>query len=293
MRQETIARLEGVTKRYGDVVALDGLDLDVRPGEVLGLLGPNGAGKTTVVNLIAGLRHADGGAVRLFDGDPREPSSRTSLGVTPQDTGMPDVLKVKELVAWTAAHFPRPTPPRRLLEQFALEDLAGRQFGGLSGGQKRRLTVALAFAGDPELVLLDEPTTGLDVTARRELWTAIRQFADAGKTVVLTSHYLEEVEALADRIVVLGGGRVLADGSLAEIRQLVGLTRVSAVVEGPVGTLPHVTRWESRNGRVEMLSDDADSLVRELVRRDVGFTDLQVTPASLEEAFLTLTEGRS
>lgn len=270
-------------------MALDAIDLDVGGGEVLGLLGPNGAGKTTAVNLIAGLRRADSGSVRLFGGDPREPSSRTRLGVTPQHTGMPEVLKVAELVAWTASHFPQPTPTEDLLTWFGLAELAGRQLGGLSGGQKRRLTVALAFVGDPELVLLDEPTTGLDVTARRELWTAIRQFAEAGKTVVLTSHYLEEVEALADRIVVLGAGRVLADGSLADIRQLVGLTRVSAKIDPPPYGLDHVARAEIRSGRVELLSDDADALVRELVRREIPFVDLQVAPASLEEAFLTLT----
>jgi ABC-2 type transport system ATP-binding protein len=290
--EQTVASLAAATKRYGSVTALDAVDLEVRAGEVLGLLGPNGAGKTTAVNLIAGLRKPDAGTVELFGRDPRTPGARERLGVTPQETGMPEVLRVGELVAWTAAHFPRARPAAELLAAFGLADLARRQFGALSGGQKRRLTVALAFAGDPDLVLLDEPTTGLDVTARRVLWSAIREAAAAGKTIVLTSHYLEEIEALADRVVVMDHGRVLADGSLADIRGLVGLSRVAARVAGEpdLAALPHVARAETREGRLELLSDDADSLMRALVEQRVPFAELEVRPASLEEAFLALTE---
>jgi ABC-2 type transport system ATP-binding protein len=231
--------------------------------------------------------------VEVFGSNPRAPAARTRLGVTPQETGMPDVLRVGELVDWTAAHFPRPRMPADLLDEFGLADLARRQFGGLSGGQKRRLTVALAFAGDPDLVLLDEPTTGLDVSARQSLWAAIRRAAGAGKTIVLTSHYLEEIEALADRVVVMGRGRVLADGGLAEIRGLVGVTRVSARFDGQVdaSAWPHVSHVEVTAGRTEMLTDDADALVRALVRADVPFTALEVRPASLQ-AFLTITEDQ-
>jgi ABC-2 type transport system ATP-binding protein len=287
-----VARLVGATKRYGALTALDEVDLEVQTGRVLGLLGPNGAGKSTMVQLIAGLRRCDAGRVELFGEDPRQLTARERLGVTPQDTGMPEVLSVAELVRWTAAHYPHARPVDELLDEFGLTALASRRFGGLSGGQKRCLTVALAFAGAPDLVLLDEPTTGLDVSARRSLWSALRRAADAGTTIVLTSHYLEEVEALADRVVVLAAGRIIADGSVAQIRSRVGLARVTATVdEQRLVGLPHVRHVTPGGDRVEMLSDDADALVRTLVEHRVPFTGLEVQPATLEEAFITLTEA--
>jgi len=284
-----LARAIDVTRRYGDVVALDRINLDVAAGSLVGLLGPNGAGKSTLVNLFTGLRKPTAGRVELCGGDPREPASRVALGVTPQETGLPPALRVGEVVDFARAHFPAPLGRGELLDRFGLGDLARRQTGGLSGGQKRRLAVALAFVGRPRIVFLDEPTTGLDVEARRSLWDGIRAFHAGGGTVVLTSHYLEEVEALAERVVVIGGGRVLADDTVDAVRGLVRIRRVSVTSPVRVPDLPDVVGREADGSRTHLLTPDADRLVRALVSHDVPFSDLEVRPTSLEEAFLTLT----
>ena len=288
-----LARAIDATRRYGDVLALDRLNLDVHAGELVGLLGPNGAGKSTLVNLLTGVRRPSSGRVELCGGDPRDPATRRVLGVTPQETGLPGALRVGEVVDFVRAHFPEPLGRDELLDRFGLADLVKRQTGGLSGGQKRRLAVALAFVGRPRIVFLDEPTTGLDVEARRALWDGIRAFHADGGTVVLTSHYLEEIEALAERVVVIGGGRVLADDTVAAVRGLVAIRRVSLTSGVPLPDLPGVVGSERAGDRLHLLTPDADRLVRDLVTHDVGFVDLEVRPTSLEEAFLTLThQGR-
>ncbi|WP_410810332.1 ABC transporter ATP-binding protein [Micromonospora sp. 067-2] len=285
-----LARADQVSRRYGDVLALDRVDLEVRAGELVGLLGPNGAGKSTLLNLLVGLRRPSSGRVELFGGDPRDPASRRQIGVTPQETGLPGTLRVGEVVDYVSAHYPDPVPRGELLDRFGLGDLPRRQTGGLSGGQRRRLAVALAFVGRPRLVLLDEPTTGLDVAARRTLWDAIRAFHDDGGTVLLSSHYLEEVEALARRVVVIGQGRVLADDTVQAVRGIAGVRRVSLVAD-EVPELPGVVRTERIDGRLHLLTTDADELVRALVTARTPFTDLEVRPTSLEEAFLAITSG--
>jgi ABC-2 type transport system ATP-binding protein len=291
-----VVELSHVTRTFGPVVALDDVSLTVGEGELVGLLGPNGAGKTTLLSLVSGLRRQDSGEVRLFGGDPRDAASRIGLGTTPQDTGLPPTLTVGEVVDLVGRHYPAPMPRSEVLARFGLEDLVRRQTGGLSGGQRRRLAVALALVGRPRLVLLDEPTTGLDVEARHVLWQALREYHADGATVLLTSHYLEEVEALADRVVVVGGGRVLADDSLAAVLGLVGLRRVLL-------TVPPSVRLDELPGasvvqdgvpvgdavRRTVLASDADAFVRALVRQDVPFRDLEMRGASLEEAFLALT----
>ena len=288
-----LARAVEVTRRYGDALALDRVSLDVTAGEIVGLLGPNGAGKTTLVSLLTGLRTPSSGRVELCGGDPRRPASRRELGVTVQETGLPGSLRVGEVVDFVRAHYPNPLTRDEVLDRFGLTDLVRRQTGGLSGGQKRRVAVALAFAGRPRIVFLDEPTTGLDVEARRSLWDAVRSFHADGGTVVLTSHYLEEIEALAQRVVVLGGGRVLADDSVGAIRGRVSLRRVSLTTAAALPELPGLVRTEQDGDRRHLLTPDADRLVRDLVRHDVPFTDLEVRPSSLEEAFLTLTGSTS
>ncbi len=286
---EVLVRTVALRRTFGDVVALDGVDLEVPAGQLVGMLGPNGAGKSTLISLLLGLRRPTSGTVELFGGDPRDPTSRQRLGSTPQETGLPATLRVREVVDFVAGHFPDPLPTPELLGRFGLDTLAAKQTGALSGGQRRRLAVALAFVGRPSLVLLDEPTTGLDVDGRRDLWAGVRAFHAEGGAVLLTSHYLEEVEALAERVVVIGAGRVLADDSLDAVRSRVSLHRVSVRLPGPCPELAGVVRTETEGATTHLLTADADTLVRELVRADVAFTDLQVRGASLEEAFLSLT----
>ncbi|UZN03177.1 ABC transporter ATP-binding protein [Cellulomonas sp. S1-8] len=290
--------VEHVTRRFGAVTALDDVSLRVDAGEIVGLLGPNGAGKTTLLSLVAGLRTPDEGTVRLFGGDPRDPASRTSLGTTPQETGLPETLKVREVIDFVAGHFATPMPAAEVMTRFGLTDLADRQTGALSGGQKRRLAVGLSLVGRPRLVLLDEPTTGLDVEARHVLWQALRDYHADGATVIVTSHYLEEIEALAQRVVVVGDGRVLADDRLARVLDLVAVRRVTLTLTtgrpDDLAGLPGVQDVGApltvpRGTRVTLLASDADAVVRALVGRDVPFVDLEVRGASLEEAFLSLT----
>jgi ABC-2 type transport system ATP-binding protein len=211
------AALRAVTKRFGNTAALDSVDLEVPAGEVLALLGPNGAGKTTALSLLLGLRRPDAGSVELFGRDPRMAGARVAVGATPQESGFPPTLRVRELVDLVRAHFPAPAPAGELLERFGLDGIARRQAGGLSGGERRRLSVALAFAGRPRALLLDEPTAGLDVESRRAVWQELRSYAAAGGTVLLTTHHLEEAEALASRVVLLARGTVVAEGSPAEL----------------------------------------------------------------------------
>ncbi|MEW2473052.1 ABC transporter ATP-binding protein [Micromonospora gifhornensis] len=288
VERDILARAERVSRRYGDVLALDQVDLEVRAGELVGLLGPNGAGKSTLISLLVGLRKPTSGRVELNGGDPRDPASRRQIGVTPQETGLPGTLRVGEVVDFVSAHYPDPVPRGDLLDRFGLAELVRRQCGGLSGGQKRRLAVALAFVGRPRLVVLDEPTTGLDVEARHTLWEAIRTFHADGGTVLLSSHYLEEVEALARRVVVIGQGRVLADDTVDAVRAVVGVRRVSLTAD-TLPPLPGVVRTEHVDGRTHLLTADADQLVRDLVTSGVEFRDLEVRPTSLEEAFLAIT----
>ena len=285
-----IAELNNVEKRYGPVEALGGVDLEVEQGELVALLGPNGAGKTTAVNVLLGQRRSDKGTARLFGRDPREPAARTLVGVTPQQTAFPQNLKVREVVELVQAHYPETSPGVELLERFGLADLERRSAGGLSGGQQRRLALALAFAGNPKAVFLDEPTTGVDVEARHNLWTGIRSFVDAGGTVLLTTHYLEEAEALASRIVVIHHGSIVAEGSVSEITATVGLSQVRLRADD-LPELPSADRIEHNNGTKVIYTANPDALVQELAAAGVAFEGLEITRAGLEEAFLTLTGG--
>jgi ABC-2 type transport system ATP-binding protein len=263
--------VRGVTRRFGDVIALDDVSLEVGRGELVGLLGPNGAGKSTLLSLVSGQRRPDTGVVRLHGRDPRDARARTVLGLTPQETGLPATLRVREVVDFVGGHYPDPVPTDELLEQFGLTDLGKRQTGSLSGGQKRRLAVAMSLVGRPGVVLLDEPTTGLDVSGRTALWDAIREYHAGGGTVLLTSHYLEEVQALAERVVVIDHGTVLADDSLDTILSRVGARRVQLT--------------DATGVRQEHLVADSDAFVRDLVTSGTQFRDLEIRGASLEEAF--------
>lgn len=291
--EPAVASLARVTKRYRRLVALDALSLDLRRGESLALLGPNGAGKSTALSVLVGLRRPDAGEVRLFGRDPRDRTARLRLGVTPQASSFPQTLRVEEVVRLVAAHFPNPVPVPELLGRFGLAAHYRRQTGGLSGGESRRLAVALAFVGRPEAVLLDEPTGQLDVDARRLVWDEIRAYLAGGGTLLLTSHHLEEVEALASRVVVMAAGRIVAEGSVPEIRQLAGVTRIHLAVAPPPGLtgLAGVSRHEQEGPGSTLYAADPEPVLRSLVAAGVSLRGLEVRPASLEEAFVELTRA--
>jgi ABC-2 type transport system ATP-binding protein len=273
--ENTLLTFESVGKSYGEVRALESLSFAVARGEIVALLGPNGAGKTTAIEIAIGLRGADSGEVRLFGDSPRRVEVRRRLGATPQESGFPDMLRVDEIVTFVAQHYPAPVPLRQTLERFGLAELAKRRAGTLSGGESRRLALALAFVGNPELVVLDEPTTGLDVESRRRLWDVVRELG-SGRSILFTTHYLEEAQALATRILVVDHGRLLFDGRPEALRERVGGRRISYV---------------GQTGPVSVTSDDTDEYVRAMVANGVKFSDLEITRPSLEEAFLSLTGG--
>jgi len=280
------AELRAVTKRFGDLTALDGLTLTLRAGESVALLGPNGAGKSTAIALLLGLRVPDAGTARLFGLDPRQPQARRRVGVVPQETAYPPTLRVVELLELVRRHYPDPADLDLLGERFGLAALLRRQLGGLSGGERRLVSVALAFAGAPKLVVLDEPTTGLDGDARTRVWDAVRAHASGGGSVLLTTHHLAEAEALARRVVLLEAAVVVADGGVAEIRRSAGLTRVSFRAPRSFTLEGAVQDGEAIRADVR----DAGSLVEQLVRRGVPLVDLEVRPLTLEEALAARRE---
>lgn len=208
----------GVTKNYGDIEALRGLDLSIRPGELVSLLGANGAGKTTAVRLLLGLAKATSGEVRVFGGDPRDTENRARTGAVLQIARVPETLRVREHIDLFSSYYPNPMPMSEVIEAAGLNGLEKRKYGQLSGGQQKRVLFALAICGNPDLLVLDEPTVGLDVEARRAIWKQIRAFVARGRSVLLTTHYLAEAEALANRVVVIHRGVVVAEGTPQEIK---------------------------------------------------------------------------
>ncbi len=286
------AALSRAVKRYGAVTALAGVDLEVRRGEVLALLGPNGAGKTTAVRLLLGLLAPDAGTARIFGRDPRRPQARERTGAMLQIGKVPETLRVCEHIALARSYYPAPLTAADLVAAAGLGGLEDRPFGKLSGGQRQRVLFALALAGGPDLLVLDEPTAGLDVETRRSLWSAIRRLAAEGRTVLLTTHYLEEADALADRVVLLASGRVAAAGTLAEIKARVGGRRVRCVTSLPlaeVAAWPEVIAARRDGAATELSATAAEPVVARLLAHDPGLADLQVGGAGLEDAFLALT----
>lgn len=289
---QPVASLHDVTKRYGSTLALNDFTLEIHPGQVVALLGPNGAGKTTSVNLMLGLQRPTSGHVELFGGNPQDAYSRTRVGVMLQLSGVPETLTVREHIDVFAAYYPSPLPMHELLELTNLRGLEDRPYGKLSGGQRQRLHLALALCGNPDLLFLDEPTTGLDITSRRALWDAVRSFTSSGRTVVLTTHYLEEVDALADHVVVIDKGTILAEGTPSEIKAVVAGTRIRCITRLEPQTLqnlPGVQTVTREGTATEILASHAEPVVLELLQRDPTLHGLEVGGARLEEAFLALT----
>ena len=288
-----VASLEGVNKNYGTVRALRGVDFRVRAGEVVALLGPNGAGKTTAVKLLLGLLQPDSGKARVFGGDPTNPENRMRAGAMLQVGRVPETLRVREHIDLFSTYYPKPMAPAEVLAAAGLEKLSDRKFGDLSGGQRQRVLFALAICGDPDLLFLDEPTVGLDVEARRMLWDEIRRMVSRGKTVLLTTHYLQEADELADRVAVINQGAIIAQGTPSEIKAKTAGKRIRCITTLSIGTLrqiPGVTEVKEDREAIEIHAVQAEPIVRELLARDASLSGLEVSSAGLEEAFLALTQ---
>lgn len=287
-----LAALHEVQVRHRNAIALAGVSLQVHSGEVLALLGRNGAGKTTAIAVLLGLRRPDAGRVELLGGDPQRRSQREQVGVMLQSTALPPKLRVGELVEQFRASYPRPRPLSDCLAIAGVQDLQRRSYGQLSGGQQRRVQFSIALCGAPRLLFLDEPTTGLDIEARQAMWQAIGQLRAEGCGIVLTTHYLEEAEALAGRVVVLEQGRVLADGPLATFRPQLAPRRIHcrsgldvAVVRGWHGVM------EARRvgDQLQLLAEPAEPVVARLLAEDPLLRELDVRGGGLAEAFVELT----
>lgn len=290
------ASLEAVNKNYGEVRALKGVNFRVRAGELVALLGPNGAGKTTAVKLLLGLLQPNGGKVRVLGGDPTNPENRMRTGAMLQVGRVPETLQVREHIDLFSSYYQNPMPAAAVLAAAGLEKLSGRKFGDLSGGQRQRVLFALAICGNPDLLFLDEPTVGLDVEARRMLWDEIRQLVGWGKTVLLTTHYLQEADALADRVAVINKGEIIAEGTPADIKAQTAGKRIRCITSLTMETLlqiPGVTEVKRDRDAVELGAQEAEPVVRELLSRDQGLSGLEVAAAGLEEAFLALTQEGS
>jgi ABC-2 type transport system ATP-binding protein len=292
----TVVAFDQVTKAYGSVRAVDGLTLDLHPGETVALLGPNGAGKSTTLDLLLGLKQADSGTVRVFGTGPREAIVAGRVGAMLQSGGLMDEVTVAELVKLACDLHPKSYKINDVLTRAGIAQIADRKVNKLSGGQAQRVRFALATAGDSDLIVLDEPTTGMDVSARQAFWTTMREQADQGRTVLFATHYLEEADAIADRVLVLHRGRLLADGTAAEIKAKAGARRISFDLEGsideaPLRALPFLTVMDISGQTVRIQSTDADATVHALYGLGVYPRNLEVAGLGLEQAFVAITEA--
>ena len=288
-----IATLATVSKKYGTTLALDGLCLEVRRGELLAVLGPNGAGKSTAISLLLGLQEPDSGSAQLFGLSPDRLEARSLVGVMMQEVGLAPELRVRELIDLTTSYYPSPYTVDEALTLTNTTALADRPFATLSAGQKRQVQFALAVCGRPALLFLDEPTVGLDVQARETLWAALRQLVAQGASIVLTTHYLEEAEALADRVVVLAKGRVIASGTVDDMRSLVARRRIRCLTSISVERArewPGVVSATMDGTYLQIVAADADTVVRRILLTDSEACDLEVRRAGLAEAFTELTQ---
>lgn len=291
---QALAALRGVRKSYGSTRALDGLDLEVREGELLAVLGPNGAGKSTAVALMLGLQQPDSGTASLFGHSPPTLVQRRRIGVMMQEVVLAADLRPRELIDLVSSYYPNPLELNDVLALTETLPLADRAYGKLSGGQKRQVQFAMALCGRPQLLFLDEPTVGLDIRARATMWNAMRDLIRQGCSIVLTTHYLEEAEALADRIAVIAEGRLIANGSVEEMRSIVRRRAISCITRIPVESLrawPGVEQVEVNDGRTQLWTSDAETIVRRLLAADARLSDLEVRRAGLAEAFTELTES--
>jgi ABC-2 type transport system ATP-binding protein len=289
---ELAVEVRGLRKAYGTVEAVRDVDLRVRAGEIYALIGPNGAGKTTTLEILEGYRPRDAGEVSVLGFDPAENATafKERIGIVLQSTSVTQYLRVGETVDMYRGYYPHPRPLDEVLELAGLTDVRSKLVRRLSGGQQRRLDVAVGLAGDPDLLFLDEPTTGFDPSARRAAWEMIRGLRDLGKTVLLTTHYLDEAQALADRVGIITNGRIVVEGTPEELRSQERETRIS--FRKPAGPLPLPAK--EVDGRVEIRTDRPTEALRELTtwadEASIELEDLQVAPITLEEIYLRVAE---
>ena len=286
-------RLAVLTKNYGAVRAVDAIDLVIAPGETVALLGPNGAGKSTTIDMILGLAKPDAGSVRVFGMTPAEAVRAGAIGAMLQTGTLLRDLTVRELITMMAWLYPNPMAVRDVLELAGIADIADRRTQKLSGGQTQRIRAAIGLVSNPDLLILDEPTVAMDVEVRREFWTSMRNFAAEGKTVVFATHYLEEADSYADRIVLMAKGRIVADGPATEIKATVGLRTIKATLPNvaipALTALAGVQSAELRGESVVLHCADSDAAIRALLRDYPQASDISIAGAGLEEAFLLLT----
>ncbi|HEX4807570.1 MAG TPA: ABC transporter ATP-binding protein [Bryobacteraceae bacterium] len=288
-----LAELSGVTKRFGRITALDQFDFEVRYGEVVAVLGPNGAGKTTAISLLLGLQQPDSGSARLFGQSPNRVEARRQVGVMMQEAALAPELRVCEQIDLVASYYPNPLTPKHALEMTRTSPLGRRPYDKLSAGQKRQVQFALSLVGRPRLLFLDEPTVGLDIQSREMVWATVRQLVGDGCSVVLTTHYLEEAEALADRVAVLAKGRLVATGTVGEIRGLVVRKRITCRTTlscEQVAGFPDVQTVTFDKHGLRITASNTESVVRHLLAADLDLQDLEVQQAGLAEAFTELTQ---
>ena len=289
--------LSGLTKTFkspdGPVHAVRGIDITIAPGETVALLGPNGAGKSTTIDMLLGLLRPDGGTVQVFGMAPDRAIASGAVGAMLQVGGVISDLNVREILQMVASLYPRPLDVDQVIQLTRIQDLVGRKTTKLSGGQTQRLRFALGLISNPDLLVLDEPTVAMDVEVRRQFWATMREFASRGKTVLFATHYLEEADAYADRIVLMARGRVVADGPATEIKATVGLRTIRATLPGVGDTemmqLDGVKSVERRGEAVVLQCTDSDAAIRALLPAYPQARDIEILGAGLEEAFLQLT----
>jgi ABC-2 type transport system ATP-binding protein len=287
-----VAGLRGVSKSYGAVKALRQVDFAVHAGELVALLGPNGAGKTTAVKLLLGLASPSGGRVHVFGGNPVQPEVRMRVGAMLQVARVPETLRVREHIDLFSSYYLNPLAMPETLAAAGLESIKDRKFGELSGGQRQRVLFGLALCGNPDILFLDEPSVGMDVETRRALWEQIRGLVKRGKTVLLTTHYLQEADELADRVVVINKGEIIAEGTPSEIKAKTAGKKIRCVTRLPVDevrALRGVLEVREDRQAIEINATDAEAVARELLIRDSSLSGLEIASAGLEEAFLALT----
>lgn len=295
MEQDCLIKLKNVVKKFGSKTILNNIQFSIKPGEVIGLLGVNGAGKTTTINLMLGSETPNSGEILLFGKNPRNQTAREFVGSTPQNVEFPEGIKVIEILRFVHSHYSKSFPIKNMIDQFELNSFLDQKASKLSGGQKRRLALALAFIGNPKIVFLDEPTTGLDVQSRMVLWNVIKEYQKKGLAVFLTTHYLNEIDLCASRIIFLQDGTVKADCSANDFKNLFNTnqTQVTFICHKKFEykNFKNIGTFDCQYTNYTITTQDSDALIYELVQNNVAFSNLHISKNSLEAAYLNLSQG--